>query len=104
MDFIVKYWIEALFGGLVFAVSSLSALLYKKWKRDTEEQEILKQGVLAILEDRLYQKCQYHISVKFIGVNDRENLESLYMSYNALGGNGTGTDLYNECRSLPYCI
>ena len=29
------------------------------------------------------------------------NLEYLYRSYHALGGNGTGTELYNRAKALP---
>ena len=29
------------------------------------------------------------------------NLEYLYRSYHALGGNGTGTELYNRAKGLP---
>ena len=30
-----------------------------------------------------------------------KNLEYLYKSYHALGGNGTGTELYNRAKALP---
>ena len=31
----------------------------------------------------------------------QENIEYLYKSYHALGGNGTGTELYTRAKSLP---
>lgn len=36
-----------------------------------------------------------------IGTDAMRNLEYLYRSYHALGGNGTGTELYNRAKALP---
>lgn len=36
-----------------------------------------------------------------IDTDAMRNLEYLYRSYHALGGNGTGTELYNRAKALP---
>lgn len=36
-----------------------------------------------------------------IDTSGLKNLEYLYKSYHALGGNGTGTELYNRAKALP---
>ena len=61
----------------------------------------LLDGVLAILHDRIYQACQYYIKQGSIDTGGLKNLEYLYKSYHALGGNGTGTELYNRAKALP---
>lgn len=112
LDFIKQYWLQALFTAVVSALTFAVKNLYKKIKTDREEekkkreaeskeQEIIKQGVLAILHDRLYQGCQFFLKRGSISVPDLDNLEYLYNSYHALGGNGTGTELYTRCKALP---
>ena len=37
----------------------------------------------------------------YINTSALKNLEYLYNSYHALGGNGTGTELYTRAKGLP---
>ena len=57
---------------------------------------------LALLHDRLYQACQFYLKRGFCTLEDRDNLEYMFKPYKALGGNGTGEELYNRCLALPY--
>ena len=110
-DFIKKYWLETLFStiitGLTFAVKHLYKRLKdkdleqkKKLAEEAKEQELIKEGVLAILHDRLYTVCQTCLDRGFIYVTELENLEHLYKGYSGLGGNGTGEIMYKRCKSL----
>ena len=65
------------------------------------EYKTIKDGLLAIMHDRLYQSCTYYIKQGHIDMGGLKNLEYLYRSYHALGGNGTGTELYNRAKALP---
>ena len=65
------------------------------------EYKTIKDGLLAIMHDRLYQSCTYYIKQGHIDMGGLKNLEYLYKSYHALGGNGTGTELYNRAKALP---
>ena len=97
LEFIVKYWLE-------FFVSGVLALLgagYRKLNLKLKEQGKMKEGILAILHDRLYQVCRFYIHQGWIDVESMKNVEYLYDSYHDLGGNGTGTELYNRVNSLP---
>ena len=61
----------------------------------------MEDGLKGLLHDRIserYHECELK---GFADVRDRENMEILYDSYHTLGGNGTGTDLYNKMRELP---
>ena len=66
------------------------------------EYEVLKEGILALLHDRLYQACSFFIEKGYCSLEDRANLEYLYKPYKALGGNGTGEHLYRKCLELPF--
>ena len=99
-DFVIRYWLEVLFAGIVSAVGLVVRLLYKQVKGDRQEQLLIKDGLLAILHDRLYQECNRLIAQSWCTVEDMRNLEYMYKSYHSLGGNGTGTELYNRCKKL----
>lgn len=111
IEFIQKYWLEVLFGGIVSTLTAFTKHLSsslkkerderkKKAEEESKEQALLKEGVLALLHDRIYQACQYHIQNGHITVQDLNNLEYLYKGYSGLGGNGTGEELYKRCKSL----
>lgn len=104
-EFILEYWIEFLFGlaiaGLSFCYKKLASMLKKK----AIEQEAIKTGMIAILHDRLFHLCNHYLELGYIPLDKAEeildNLKILYDAYHALGGNGTGTDIYNRTKILP---
>lgn len=89
-QFVLQYWAEWAFGLLGAAIIAV-AVKYKA----------LLDGVLAILHDRIYQSCHHYLKLGYIDASGLKNLEYLYKSYHALGGNGTGTELYNRAKALP---
>jgi len=114
-DFIIKYWLEVLFSTILFILTTSVKHLYahlkkeqlerdKRLQKEREEQELIKEGVLTILHDRVYQACMYYLSKNEISPDDLKNLEYLYEGYHSLGGNATCTELYNRCKNLPLKI
>ena len=101
LDWIIKYWVQWLFGLICAALLAGYRRLAKRVKEQEEERKAIKAGLLAILHDRLYQVCTVYIAQGWIETAGLKNLEYLYKSYHALGGNGTGTELYNRARVLP---
>lgn len=97
LEFIMKYWIELFFSGVI----ALFGAGYRKITMKLKEQEKMKEGILAILHDRLYQACRFYLAQEHIDVDSMKNIEYLYTSYHDLGGNGTGTELYNRVKALP---
>lgn len=75
--------------------------MYPCIKAQKEENKAIKNGLLAILHDRLYQACTHYIEKGYIDLPGLKNIEYLYKSYHALGGNGTGTELYTRAKALP---
>lgn len=100
IDFVKEYWLETLFTGALSLLSLLTKRLYNKLKQELTTQKLLKEGMIAILHDRLYQLCTAFLEKGEITVDELENLEYLYKSYHNLGGNGTGTALFNRCKDL----
>lgn len=100
LDFIVRYWVEFLFGTMTTGIGFVCKTLYQRSKTQEEEQKRVKEGILAMLHDRLYQACTFYISKGSIDVDSLKNVEYIYNAYHDLGGNGTGTELYNRVKAL----
>lgn len=100
-QFILQHLGELLFTGISGVLAAAYRRLSKRIKEQEQERQAIKTGLLAILHDRLYQACLHYISQGWIDDDGMKNLEYLYKSYHALGGNGTGTELYNRAKSLP---
>lgn len=100
LEFITKYWLEVAFGLLTCAVSAGFKVTVSKMRDRKLEQDAIKECVLALLHDRLYQVCGYYIHQGEISLSEVKNIEYLYHGYHALGGNGTGTELYERVKEL----
>lgn len=68
-------------------------------KRDEYEQ--IKDALLAVLHDRLYQGCKYFIHIGSITASALKNLDYLHEAYKKFGGNSIGTELFERCKRLP---
>ena len=105
MDWILEYWIQAVFAAILAGMAYMMKQLNARIKQERAENEAIKTAMIAILHDRLFQCCQHHIKVGFIPLSESEtildNLKLLYDTYSALGGNGTGTELYKRTKALP---
>lgn len=96
IEFIIKYWLECLFALIVAGLT----WCIKKLNSRMKEQESIKDGVLAILHDRIFQAARYYISKGYITIDELRNVQYLYDSYHELGGNGTGTELFERIKKL----
>lgn len=101
-EWIVKYWVEWAFGIVAIGLTAAYRSLAKRMKKRVQDDAALRKGVIAMLHDRLYQSCRYYIKKGWVDTEGLENLEYLYKSYHDLGGNGTGTALYERVKDLPY--
>lgn len=61
----------------------------------------LIRAVMAISHDTLYRHGEFYILSGEITVEEMKNLEYIYRGYHGLGGNGTGTEIYEKCKELP---
>lgn len=101
MEWLEKYILPSL-GGLLTGVAAWTAkTLWSRQKAQAAQQNALKDGILALLHDRIYAECAAAESQGCISVDGLRNLEYLYIPYHTLGGNGTGTVLYERVKRLP---
>lgn len=88
LQFTKDYWVI-----LCFLVSLSSYLIIQIMA--------LRNGIKALLRDRIIQKCEYHIRNNRINADDLEELEYLNKPYKALGGNGTVEVMLRTVHKLP---
>lgn len=86
--------IPSLMGAIV-----LSIFNYIKIK--SASSRLIKEGVLAILHNRIYTLGKQYIEQGHISLEDMKDFEYLYDAYHNLGGNGTGTEIYERVKNLP---
>lgn len=100
IDWLLKYWLEVLFGLALSGLGLLGKVIHARLKQREAEDVAIKNGLLAVLHDRLYIECGKCIEQEYITLDEMENIKHLYGAYTALGGNGTGTALYNRAMAL----
>ena len=100
LEWMVKYWLEVLFGGITAGLLWSYRRVAKKMRERTAEEVAIKEGLVAILHDRIYAECRRCIAEGEVAVEELRNIEYLYRAYHTLGGNGTGTELYHRACGL----
>lgn len=58
-------------------------------------------AVRANGHDRLFRYGQFYIETNQITFKEMETLTEIYQGYHGLGGNGTGTEIFQKCKELP---
>ena len=102
LQYMATHWVAWLFSCISGALLAAYHGLSKRLKVEVVKSQAINAAVLALLHDRLYQACTFYLKRKYCTLEDRDNLEYMFRPYKALGGNGTGEDLYNRCLALPY--
>ena len=77
----------------------VSAVNYVKSKNSS--YKLIKDGVIAILHNKIYTLGKQYIAQEYISVEALDDFEHLYKAYHALGGNGTGTEIHERVMALP---
>ena len=94
LDIIINYYTELMCTVLVAGFVAVVKYFYGMIKGGTKL-------MLAMGHDKLYRFSEFYIQTNQITLTELKNLEHIYNGYHALGGNGTGTELYERCKELP---
>ena len=65
------------------------------------ENEALKNGMQALLRDRLLRNYREFVERGHAYPNEKENWKLLYDQYHALGGNGIVSSIYEKVLNIP---
>ena len=66
-----------------------------------EEYDALKDGIIAILRDRIIQADVHFSERAFATISQKDNIQMMYDAYHRLGGNGIVTKSYRHIMELP---
>lgn len=89
---------------IIFAIyQSLVAFISSRHKKKVNDSDALKEGVQALLRDRLLQGYLHHKECGYIDIAEKENLNNIYKAYHNLGQNGVMDKIYSEIMELPVC-
>lgn len=70
-------------------------------RRMEEQNTATMLGVQALLRDRLLQAFEHYLARGWISAGERDNVDNMYVQYEALGPNNVISDIYNQVRALP---
>ena len=65
------------------------------------QNQAVREGLQAILRDRLLQAFRGFEDRGWADSDDRQNWENMYLQYHALGGNGVIDDIRTKLFALP---
>ena len=123
LDFIIKYWLEFIFGVIVAGLGAFARYYYKLWQQSQDMQkEKMRADILKEMQDenqKQFNKLQSSIDQlmkvvltvqgkqfrtdckellseedKQITYDQFDNLHTEYENYKSLGGNGLGEQLF----------
>jgi hypothetical protein len=101
-DVILNNAVSALCGGFVTVITLALSGAFRHFKSEKAEQKSMREAMLALLHDRIYQAGHYYCEQqKWCSLEDKRNIEYLYKPYAAMGGNGTGEQAYKAIQALP---
>lgn len=99
--YLAKYWAYLIISAVTGAGGYFISQRRYKLKNQNSKQNALYEGVRSMLKhdiNNLHEKCQYkgHCSVQ-----DQEVMESMYVPYKNLGGNGVVDQIVEDLRKMP---
>jgi hypothetical protein len=104
-EFVLKYWVEFVFGVIVAGLSGAYARLSKKFKAERAKNQAIENGLRGILRIQIldtYDRCL--ADGKKISVSRKDAITSIYQSYIALGDGNHPDDtikgIYNEISNM----
>lgn len=100
-EFISQWWLDALFGVILAGLMFWFRTLAKKISIEREETKAIKDGLKALLHDRIITLGRKYEQQGYCSTEDFEEFEELYIPYHeGLKGNGSGTRMYEIVENL----
>lgn len=104
MTALVGYWVKRISGREAErrrdAVRHANELHVAELKRK-EEFEAIKDGLVALLRDKIIQSDVSFTESGVVKISQKDNIQMLYESYHRLGGNGIVTQSYKHIMGMP---
>ena len=93
--------INALAGAIITYLVTVLRQKKQQIKEQRKENKALKEGIQALLRDRIIQAYNKYFENGWIPIYAMESIEACYSSYEELGENGVIDNLMRQLRELP---
>ncbi len=93
--------IGAVVSGIIAGARSVGKTTIEQLEEEKAQQEAVRQALRALLWRELQVIHAQAVDRGGMTAAERRHLESVYGAYHALGGNGTGTRLYEDSLATP---
>jgi len=100
-EWIVKYWVEWLFGIIAAVIMLLFKKLNRKLNETRKKDDAIELGIQALLRAQMIADYNHYNEKGSAPIYARENFENVYRQYHNLGGNGVMTDIHTKFMELP---
>lgn len=100
-EWIVKYWVEWVFGLVVAGIAMYCKHIASLVRKEREEQKALRDGMRSLLRRQIIADCEQAVREGYCETKTKDTIEDMYNSYHALGGNGVVTKLKDQAMNLP---
>lgn len=94
LDKFLSQIVNALAGAII-------TLLWTMLRAKKRENDALKEGMQALLRDRIIQAYNHYSDKGWIPIYAMESIEACHKSYEELGENGVIDNLMRQLRELP---
>lgn len=96
-EIVIHYIVET-----VYMVAGLAiGYLWRSLRTGHRDYELIKEGVCALLRDRLLHKLEKCLEGGYCTTEARDDINHMFSIYQVLGGNGTIPPLIRRVMSLP---
>lgn len=93
--------VEAVIPMLLTGIGGACGWLLKSHRREEAKDKAMEEGMRTLLHAELTEIYQRHVGMGIpISLRTQEEAGHLYRAYHALGGNGTGTKMYEKIMAL----
>lgn len=97
-DFIMKYWLEFLFGLIVAGLTTAYAKLAAKFKKERAKNLAIENGLREMMRIQIldiYDQCVQQMNR--VSISKKDAVDALFKSYSELGGdNATIVEIHDK--------
>ena len=99
LDIILQYYLQIILTFTVTLLGGYYRRVRKTFRGVLEDNKLLKNGMLALLHERIMQKGTELLKQDIITLDDLQEFKQLYVPYREAGGNGTGKKMFEKIES-----
>ena len=101
MSDLLMLLLESIVPMLLTGVGGLCGWLLKSHRKEEARDQAMETGLRTLLRAELLEIHAKYVPLGRIPVAVMDEADRVYKAYHSLGGNGTGTKIYEEIKALP---